>query len=333
MAQQTAACITRRRFVAVGSVLATPLVGRARAQTILEWVAGPLGGGWYAMATGLSNLAQEETTSLRIRVIPGGAAANPTRVQNGLSQIGFGLDFLSRAAVTGEAPFASRHDRLATLGGGYSPTEHHFIRRIDGPVEMRDIVTSPGARIGVPQRSSSDELAFQRILRFYGTSPEKLRAGGGRYMSGSYNDLIAAWNDKQIDYVYMALARPAGAVMEIAQGRRRAALVPFPPALMEHMNTAYGFSRGRIPLGTYPALHDTDVPVITMDTVILVSASLPDEVAQALTGTFVRNAGPRLAAIHPSLAAFDPRTACRYAGVRLHPGAAAAFAPGCVPAS
>ncbi len=324
---------TTRRALGAGLALAVPFIGRAGAQTVLEWVAGPLGGGWYTMATGLANLAQEENTDLRIRVIPGGAAANPTRIQNGLSQIGFGLDFLSRAAAQGDEPFTSRHDRLATLGGGYSPTEHHFIRRTDGPEDFQAIVTRPGARFGVPQRSSSDELAFQRIMRFYGTNPEKVRAAGGRYMNGSYNDLIAAWNDKQIDYVYMALARPAGPVIEIAQGRRRAALVAFPRTLMDHMSRTYGFSQGSIPLGTYPALQTKDVPVITMDTVILVTAALPDPVAQQITATLVRNAGSRLAAIHPSLAAFDPRTACKFAGVPLHPGAAAAFAPLCTPAS
>lgn len=323
---------TRRALGAgLGLALAAPFIGRAGAQTVLEWVAGPPGSAWYAMATGLANLVQEEATDLRLRIVPGGAAANPTRVQNGLSQIGFGLDFLCRAAAEGQEPFDSRHDRLATLGSGYASTEHHFIRRLDGPEDMQAIVARPGARIGVPQRASSDELAFQRILRFYGTGPEKLRAAGGRYMSGSYNDLIAAWNDKQIDYVYMAVARPAAPVIEISQGRRRAALVPFPPALLDHMSRTYGFSQGRIPLGTYPGLQTDDIPVMTMDTVILAAAALPDAIAEQITAIFVRNAGSRLAAIHPWLAAFDPRTSCRFAGVRLHPGAAAAFAPTCVP--
>ena len=53
---------------------------------------------------------------------------------------------------------------------------------------MRAILMQPGLRIGAPQRSSTDEMTLQRILRFLGSSPDKIR-DGGRYLNGSYADL------------------------------------------------------------------------------------------------------------------------------------------------
>jgi len=320
--------LTRRTFGAAAA-LAAPYIRTARAQQALEWVAGTLNGNWYAMASGISALVQEEAPDIHISVIPGGSIANPTRIQNGLSQIGWSFDFLALSAARGEPPYTTSHEKLRSLGTGYAPTEHHFIRHADGPPDMEAIVTLAGARIGTPPRSSSDTLTFRRILKFYGTSPEKLREAGGRYVNGTYTDLIAAWNDGQIDYVYAALARPAATVTELAQGARKASLVSFPPALRDHMTRTYGYGQGRIPVGTYPELQADDIQVTTMDSVILVGDSMSDDLAEQITTILIRNRGERLAAIHPSMAAFDPVIACKYRGVPLHPGAAKAFASAC----
>lgn len=320
--------LTRR---ALGGTVSVPFIRRAGAQapTEIEWVAGRRPGPWYAMAVGIATLVHEENPDLRIRIVPGSLVANPSRVQNGLSQIGWGYDFLSQSAVRGQPPFIHPHDRLRSLGGGYSPTEHHFVRHADSPADIRAIIAGPGARIGVPLRSSSDALTFQRILEFYDSSPETLRAGRGRLINGNYNDLIAAWNDGVIDHVYAALPRPAAMMAELAQGRRRGALLSFPQDLMDHLTRTFGYGQGVIPIGTYPALQSDDVAVTTMDSVILVHASMSDELAGRIVTTLVRNRGERLAAIHPSMVAFDPAVACRYRGVALHPGAVKAFGPAC----
>jgi ABC-type nitrate/sulfonate/bicarbonate transport system substrate-binding protein len=151
--------------------------------------------------------------------VPGGGLANPTRINNGQSQMGWGIDAFTAAAARGEDPYNQRHERLRSLGTGYSPTEHNLLRRADaGPEGMREILTSRGLRIGTPQRSSTDEMTLQRILRFLGTTPDAIRQGGGRYLNGSYADIAAAFADGQVDYLYAALAKPAAILTEIGQG-------------------------------------------------------------------------------------------------------------------
>lgn len=318
--------VLSRRAALFGAALVLPALRTARAQQTFEWVAGSVGGGWYTMAAGLSSLIAEENPELRIRVVPGGGLANSTRVNNNQSPIGWGIDAFAAAAARGEDPYNAKHENLRSLGTGYSPTEHNFLRRADGgPEGMREILLQRGLRLAAPQRSSTDEMTLQRIMRFLGTSPERIRAEGGRYLNGSYADIAAAFTDGQVDYLYAALAKPAAILTEIGQGRRPARLVGFPDEVRRHLIETYAYAEGVLPAGTYPTLQSGDLMVTTMDSVILVHASLPEEVAYRITRTLIRNRGQRLSQIHASMGAFNPAVAWRYSGVPLHPGAARAF--------
>ena len=313
------------RRLLLGSALAMPFIRTARAQQTFEFVAGSLGGGWYTMGAGIAALAKDEA-DLQIRVVPGGGLANPTRINNGQSQMGWGIDAFTAAAVRGEEPYRAKHDKIRTLGTGYSPTEHNFLRAAEKPQEdMRAILTQRGLRIGCPQRSSTDEMTLQRILKFCGTSPDKIRAEGGTYLNGSYNDIAAAFGDGQVDYLYVALAKPAAILTEIGQGRRSAKLVAFPEDVRKHLIDAYAYNQGVLPAGTYPALQSGDVPVTTMDSVIVVHETVPEEVAYKLTKVLIAAKGARLTQIHASMAAYDPAVAWKYEGAPLHPGAAKAY--------
>lgn len=80
-----------------------------------------------------------------------------------------------------------------------------------------------------------------------------------------------------------------------------------------------------MPAGTYPQIQSGDLPVTTMDSVILLHDSVPEPVAHGMTRTLIRAKGQRLASIHASMAANDPAQSWKYQGVPLHPGAARAY--------
>jgi TRAP transporter TAXI family solute receptor len=315
-----------RRLLA-GSTLAIPFIRTAAAQQSIEWVAGSLGGGWYTMAAGLSALVKDENPAIQIRVVPGGGLANSTRVNRNTSPMGWGIDAFAASARRGEEPYNEKHEALRSLGTGYSPTEHHFLRAtgVQGPEDMRGILTQKGLKLATPQRSSTDEMTVQRILKFLGTSPEKIRAEGGRYLNGSYADIGSAYTDGQVDYLYACLARPAAMFTEIAQGRRGGRMVEFPADVRKHLIDQYAYAEGILPAGTYPSLQSGDVPVTTMDSVIMVHESMSEELAYGITRTLIRNKGPRLVSIHASMGAWDPATSWKYVGLPLHAGAAKAF--------
>ena len=55
-----------------------------------EFVSSSATGGWYTMAAGIAALVKDENPEMQIRVVPGGGLANPTRMGNNQSQMGWG---------------------------------------------------------------------------------------------------------------------------------------------------------------------------------------------------------------------------------------------------
>ena len=92
----------------------------AQAQT-LTWTAGGVGGGWYTIAGGISNIINEKAGGITVKVIPGGGTVNPSLVNKGDCELGWGLPFMNAAAWNGEDPYAAKHSDLRAIAGGYVP--------------------------------------------------------------------------------------------------------------------------------------------------------------------------------------------------------------------
>ncbi len=83
-----------------------------------EWTSGQLGGGWYTMTAGLAKFIEEAHPDIKIKVVPGGGTANPSKVNKGKSQFGLGLDVLAFLAVKGTDIYKGKpHTELMMIGG------------------------------------------------------------------------------------------------------------------------------------------------------------------------------------------------------------------------
>ena len=311
-----------RKFIHSSMKLATTLaVGlslQANAQT-LEWTTGQLGGGWYGMGAGLSNLVMENS-DLVFKVVPGGGKDNPSKIQAGISQVGMGLDFLSYAALKGTDPYTYEHDKIRTIGQGWSDNIFHFIGPKDYTGNLETALKDDGLRIGVNKMGSSDELTFARIMAHYGTSYDDIRSRGGKVINGNYSDLNSAFKDGQIDFIFNAQGVPGSSVIELANSRREIKLVDFPDEVIDFLSTTYGYGKGSIADGVYSSeIQDGIKKTPIMGTIMLVSEDLSDETVYTLTKTLVENTD-KFGAIHNSLTGFDPATAWQ-TSVPLHPGA------------
>ncbi len=305
-------------------VAAVSLSSAAANSQTLEWTTGQLGGGWYGMGGGLASLVMEKT-DLDIKVVPGGGKDNPMKIEAGLSQIGMGLDFLAFAAVNGNDPYPNEHGKVLALGKGWSDNPFHFVRaKGDATLDLKGALTTDGLRIGVTKTGSSEELTFNRVMDFYGTSYDQIRDGGGKIVQGSYTDLVNAFKDGQIDYLFIALGLPGAAVIEISQSRREAELVPFPTEVIDHLNTTYGYAKGAIPAGTYDdSLQSGEMAAPVMGTIVMLSSDIDDDTAYEITKTLLENQ-ERFGAIHASLAKFNPETGWD-TSIPMHPGALRAY--------
>lgn len=311
------------RALVLAGVASLALAASAGAQTI-EFVAGQLGGGWYVMSTGMAKLMQDKNPGLQVKVVPGGGTANPTKVEQGQSQLGMGLDIFAKAAHDGTGIYQGKpHKKLRMVGQSFSDNYLHFLRAAGSPETLDSIMKKKDIKIGVTKAGSSDEMTYRFVMEHYGQSYDKLRGNGWKIVQGDYNELASAFKDKQVDYMFIVLGIPGAAVIDMAKGRK-AELMPWPEELASSLAKKYGYSRGAFPKTTYPDAQKADVPTIIMATTLMTSADVPDDVIYKVTKTLCENTA-ELPKIHASMDVFNCKTAVKTQPIPVHPGAAKYF--------
>jgi uncharacterized protein len=290
----------------------------------LTWLAGNPGDGWYEMTGRWVELLNRNFGSLTLCVEAGGGEQNLLSIADGHGHLGLSIDVVVAAAFNGAPPFSCPLRDLRCLGTGWSALPYHLLAARDTPFDLRDAFGSRRIRIGAPPKDTTDELMFQRVLAFYGLTDEGINRAGGRVMLDSYDNLIGALHNDEIDAVFGATTMPAPSIARAGRGPRAIKLSSLPADLVEHLARHYGCVPGAIPASTYPDLQDSDVETCFADTVIVVSANLDEELAYLTTRRILEEIDS-LPDIHPSLADFNPFTAWRSVPAPLHPGAARAY--------
>jgi len=318
-------------FVLCATLLVV-VTGGASAQQPLRWTSGVVGGGWYAISTGLAALLREKA-ALDVKVLPGGGAQNPVLVGKGYVEIGLGLPPLLGAAARGDDPYRGRRlETLRGLAGNLSLNVFHIYVASDSPfakMTLEEIFRGrKPIRLAIPRPGTSDVWLLEKMMEFFGLcEPGKIvecyrswETAGAKFVRGSYVELADAFKERRVDGAFAVLATPADVVTSASQ-HRPLTLLSCPQPLLEHL-ASFGLSAGVIPAGTYPKASNAneDVPTATMGTTIIVSAAMADDLAYAITSTINDNID-RLRRLHASLDDYDPSRGWLHLGVALHPGA------------
>jgi TRAP-type uncharacterized transport system substrate-binding protein len=306
--------------------------GGASAQPTVTWASGVAGGGWFAISTQVAALLREQA-NLDVKVVSGGGAQNPVLVGKGYVEIGLGLPPLLEAAKHGHDPYRGRQlENLRGLAGNMSLNVFHIYVAADSAFARMTVEEIFGGRkpirLAIPRPGTSDVWLLERMMEFYGlcvpgNTSECYRSwelAGAKFIRGSYLEMAAAFKERRVDAAFVILALPAEVVTYASQ-HRPLTLFSCPAPLLEHL-ASFGLGRGVIPGGTYPkaANGSENITSATMGTTVIVSSSMADDVAYAITKTLNDNAD-RVRRFHASLADYDPSRAWLNLGVALHPGA------------
>lgn len=311
----------RKNFIVTVMLALILSVSLAQAQT-LTWTAGGVGGGWYTIAGGISNIINEKSGGITVKVIPGGGTVNPSLVNKGDCELGWGLPFMNAAAWNGEDPYNAKHSNLRAIAGGMSMNYFHFYLGAEAPHKTMDEVfkQKKSIRIGISPAGTSEEWVFRKVLAHYKTDYKDLEAAGFKFFRGSYAEQASQFKDRNVDAVFTFLATPAAAVTEATVGRNLK-IMNFASEVLESL-AKYGIGTGKIPAGTYPkaANANEDVTTAIAGSVILINKNLPDDVAYRIAKVIHENLDP-FRKIHGSLAPYELKHAVTGTGVPLHPGA------------
>jgi TRAP transporter TAXI family solute receptor len=266
----------------------------------LRWRSGPVGASWIAIDTALARIVEETGTGIEIEVVPGGGRENIDTLRLGECDIATSIEFLALAAYSGLAPYETTpFRRLRTLALGWNQIPFHLIRASDAPDrEFIGALRSPGARIGIPPESTSDELTFRHVLSVTGNSYASLRSAGVTIEYADYDTLADLFASGGIDWIFGATAAPARVVEKIGQARD-GELLPIVGSIANEL-AAIGYRRTVLEQGTYPDLQRDDIDTIAMTSTIVTTDRLPSDIAREIIARLTRDPD-RVRRIHPSL--------------------------------
>ena len=317
-----------RRLTVIVLALALALgVGAAWAQQKnLTWTAGQIGGGWYAQAGGFVELIKSKDASFNIKVVPGAGIQNMSKVQQGETEIAWGLPPFVAASYNGVDPYKDKHTDMRLVMNGLGFVHIQFGVPADSAYKsIREVFEKKGPiTIGTTPPGGSDEWVMKKVLEFYKTTYQDVRSRGGKVILVSYSDLATQYRDRNMDIFFANLAVPGAAIQEASLARKMR-ILPMDNDLIKFME-GLGLSRGVIPKGSYKDVvnNDRDIPTIAMANTIVANAKTPEPAVYQLTKILLGNVDA-VRKVHPAFKDFNPKDAVRLANVPLHPGAARAY--------
>ncbi len=293
------------------------------------WVAGGVGGGWYAQAGGLARLITEKEPKIILKVVPGGGVVNPVRISRGKDGLAWGVTFVDKMAFKGMAPvYKSPNPNVRAMGGIFGISYIHILAAADQKIKTFDemvamVKAGKSIRVAMPMKGTSDLPLVKAILKFYGISFEAIKKAGGKIQQAVYADMVSLYKDRHVDFVFTHLALPGAAITEMTMSRKSVLLSTSKECIdtlakdLGTIGTASG--KAQIAGGTYKG-NSGDVPAVTTAAELLVSKDVPDIVAY----TILKIIGDNIEEVHKinnKNKTFIPKTGWVNVAVPLHPGA------------
>lgn len=305
----------KARFFAAVVLTAACTAGLAapsHAETLLTLGAAPLGGTYYPAAIAIADIIAKHVPETDIRVeVTGGTMENPALMQQGELQLGLANADVAFFAFHGKQPFGAPLTDLRALFVGLAPgVVQYAVTGDSGIITIKDLA---GKRVAVGPQGNSSGLLFTKILNFYGLRDSDLTRSFVSFSDG-VNELI----DGHADMAIVQAGLPAPGLQEAFTGHQKIRLISFPKAERDAFLREYPYYiPATIPKTTYYAM-DADVTTLATQNMVLVHASLPDDLVYAMTKAIFEHL-PELYAAHPSLRAVTLETAAN-SPIPLHAG-------------
>lgn len=168
--------------------------------------------------------------------------------------------------------------------------------------------------------NNSDEWVFNKVLEYYKTDYNEIKAAGGKVIHGSYQEQTDALRNGNIDSIFSQLSLPASAITE-ASVSKEIKILPMSKELISYLSQ-FGLDSNTIPAGTYQDVTNgsDEIQTVSMGNVLTVNSKLDEDTVYKITKTINENT-EKLINVHASLFVYDPKKAFLNPIAPLHPGA------------
>ena len=308
-----------KRFTIMASV-ALPIVLAgciASADTFIRMVAGPQGGAWYPYGAKMSEMFQKNIKGITTSTGPGGGVGNIRDVNRGNAEIGWTFGHTAVAAFNGTGPFKGKKQTNVRFFANLYPGLLQMAVRKDSRIKsLHDL---KGARISPGKLTFSGNIAFEKLIKFYGFTYDKIKETGGTIHRVGFSDGAALLKDGHIDLMVAMTTAPNAAYLSVdfQPGFR---LLPVGNDIAaKYIAQNPGFIRTKVPASAYTSL-TANVPAIAAPNILIINKNVSSDIAYQLAKV-VWEHHAELEQVNKFWKNVHLSNALEGAGIPVHPGA------------
>lgn len=281
------------------------------------------GGNWYLAGAKLAAEIHKTIPSIETSSTTGGSVANATVVNKGHEiQLAFNNAAIQALAFHGKEPFKAPHPDIRMIGTLDTMGWHTAVFRSS---KIKNIYELKDKRVNINRVGSLDRQVAIVILRHHGITPESIKASGGAAHSLSFADAADMMRDGHLDvilstgsllpYIVDLDTRPGLRWLPLGEKEREKILAD--PEMQ-------GWYEAVFKRGLYGGMTE-DVPIIQVNSTIIVNKNLPEDLAYRLTKIIYESGFQR--DVYTSFEAKGLPKACnpmdikKAATIPIHPGA------------
>lgn len=316
----------RKTLAVLVAVLATTYAGSVQAKENITILGGPVGGGWYMIASGMAEIIQAKYPELVVRVVPGGGLVNPPRVGTGDADFALTLTVNTEMAKKGGDPYEEAYGDIRSVVWGFNTTVYQVVAREEVPLNTFDEIVEKkfAAKLATPGMQTMGGWTVKKLFGVYDVSMDDIKDWGGAHYQGSHSRSGDLLRDGQANILMTLLPLPAPNILEVSNVRKLKFL-PMSEKLINTMVEQYGYGRGTIPVDAYKGSIEIDkpIPALTIASGLIANANVSDEVVYKVTKALLENS-ERVQKIHRSMKTFVPEEIVKAKNrgtIELHPGA------------
>lgn len=302
--------LARAATISIAAVMATS----AFAQELRIGTASQ-GGAFYPVGQAISSLVGSHANGLTmVPVVTQGSVQNPRLVNSGEVDIAITNNNLSVLANKGVGPYSkSGAMNLRAIGSLHFSVLH--MMTLDGS-DINSVADLKGKRVAVGPAGGGTIPFMRQVLDLAGLTMDDITPS---FLS--YADGFSQLADGNLDAAFALSGYPAGAVMQ-AQANKKLKYITLSD---EDITTALGkypnYNKVVIPADVYNT--DADGALLGVNNMLIVDASMSDDVANAITAAIYDNMD-EFRAENAHARQIDPALSLALK-IPLHPGAAAYF--------
>ena len=308
----------RRFTIMAATALPFVLAGNiAQADTFVRTISGPQGGAWYPYAAKMSDLFQKNIKGITTSTGPGGGVGNIRDVHRGNAEIGWTFGHTAAAGFTGGGPFkGQKQDNIRFFANLYPGLLQMAVRKDSKIKSLRDI---GAARISPGKLTFAGNIAFEKLIKFYGFTYDGIKKAGGTIHRVGFSDGAALLKDGHIDLMVAMTTAPNAAYLSV-DFRPGFRLLPVDDDIAgKYVAENPGFIKTKVSKSAYTSL-TADVPAIAAPNIMIVHKNVSENLVYQLAKV-VWDHHAEIAQVNKFWNNVKLADALEGAGIPVHPGA------------